>query len=39
MTFEETARDAVRDGLLEIVLEDWCPPFPCPERRKKKARQ
>ena len=30
MTFEETARDAVRDGLLEIVLEDWCPPFPGP---------
>jgi DNA-binding transcriptional LysR family regulator len=30
MTFEENVRAAVRDGLLELVLEDWCPPFPGP---------
>jgi DNA-binding transcriptional LysR family regulator len=30
MNFEEYARQAVRDGRLEIVLEDWCPPFPGP---------
>jgi DNA-binding transcriptional LysR family regulator len=30
MTFEENTRAAVRSGLLEPVLEDWCPPFPGP---------
>lgn len=30
MTFEETTREAVRAGQLEVVLEDWCPPFPGP---------
>jgi DNA-binding transcriptional LysR family regulator len=30
MTFEETTLEAVRAGRLEVVLEDWCPPFPGP---------
>jgi len=30
MTFEETARDAVRTARLDTILEDWCPPFPGP---------
>ncbi len=30
MTFEQTTQDAVRAGQLEMVLEDWCPPFPGP---------
>jgi DNA-binding transcriptional LysR family regulator len=30
LTFEETTREAVRAGKLEVVLEDWCPPFPGP---------
>jgi len=28
--FEEAVQDAVRSGLLQTVLEDWCPPFPGP---------
>jgi DNA-binding transcriptional LysR family regulator len=30
MTFSEGVRDAVRAGLLETVLDDWCQPFPGP---------
>lgn len=30
MTFEDDVREAVRNGQLEIVLDDWCPPFPGP---------
>jgi DNA-binding transcriptional LysR family regulator len=30
MTFEETTAEAVRSGQLEVVLEEWCPPFPGP---------
>jgi DNA-binding transcriptional LysR family regulator len=30
MTFEETTTAAVSAGQLEVVLEEWCPPFPGP---------
>jgi DNA-binding transcriptional LysR family regulator len=30
MTFEGWVRDAVKDGALVSVLDDWCPPFPGP---------
>jgi DNA-binding transcriptional LysR family regulator len=30
MVFEEDTLPAVRAGELEVVLDDWCPPFPGP---------
>jgi DNA-binding transcriptional LysR family regulator len=30
MTFEDSVDEAVRAGRLEVVLDDWCPPFPGP---------
>jgi DNA-binding transcriptional LysR family regulator len=30
LTFEETTRQAVKDGLLQTVLDDWLPSFPGP---------
>ena len=30
MTFEDTVDEAVHAGRLEVVLDDWCPPFPGP---------
>jgi len=30
MTFEDDALPAIKAGKLEVVLEEWCPPFPGP---------
>jgi DNA-binding transcriptional LysR family regulator len=30
MTFEDDAIPAIKAGKLEVVLDEWCPPFPGP---------